>query len=51
MKMIVKDSLKNEPVVGAQVKVSIDTFEGAKEISSLTIGESDRSLYARICLV
>ena len=40
MKMIVKDSLKNEPVVGAQVKVSIDTFEGAKEISSLTIGES-----------
>ena len=34
MKMIVKDSLKNEPVVGAQVKVSIDTFEGAKEISA-----------------
>merc|ERR1712142_199704 len=40
MKMIVKDSLKNEPVVGAQVKVSIDTFEGAKEVSSQTIGES-----------
>merc|ERR1719435_536375 len=40
IKMIVRDSLKNEPVVGAQGKVSIDTFEGAKEISSLTIGES-----------
>merc|ERR1712106_1262727 len=37
MRMIVKDSLKNEPVIGAQVKVSIDTFEGAKEISSEVI--------------
>merc|ERR1712106_886369 len=40
MKMIIKDSLKNEPVVGAQVTVSIDTFEGAKEISSEVIGET-----------
>merc|ERR1712106_10212 len=40
MKMIVKDSLNNKPVLGAQVKVSIDTFEGAKEISHMEIGES-----------
>jgi hypothetical protein len=28
MKMIVKNSLNNEPLVGAQVKASLDTFEG-----------------------
>jgi len=40
MKMNVKNSLDNKPVVGALVKVSLDTFEGPKEISSLTVGES-----------
>ena len=35
IKMIVKDSLTNEAVVGAQVKVSLDTYEGATELTSI----------------
>merc|ERR1719431_672863 len=40
MKMIVKDSLTNQPVVGAHVKVSFDTYEGMNELTSLITEES-----------
>merc|ERR1719466_138679 len=40
MKMIVKNSLTNQPVVGAHVKVSFDTYEGMHELTSLITEES-----------
>jgi len=49
MEMIVKNSLTNEPVEGAEVIVSFDTFEGLNELVTITTddsGEADIPLVA-----